>query len=478
MFALTIKELVARKRRMLSTVFAVLLGVSLMAGTLIFTDTMLSAGDNVLEDAHAGIDAMVRAPSDVDLAFGEVGARIDADVIDAVRRRPRRRARRPPDHRLRPARRRRRPRRRRSGAGAGVRVQLDRRRRRSTRSASPRATPRRPTTRSSSTGRSADDGDFHLGDGVTVLTQQTPAAVHDRRHRHLRRRRLAGGRDGRAVHRRRRPALPVDARAGRRDRRQRRRRRLAAGDGRPPRARSVPDLEVVTGATLMAEDQAAFHERARALQGLPARVRFRRRVRRCVHDQQHLLDHRRPAHPADGDAAGARRQPPPGAALGLAEAVAVGVVGAGGRARRRARPGRRSQGAVHRVRPRRCPTARWSSSPASMVISAAVGIADHRGVGLAAGAAGGPGAPDRRPARRSPSIAPVRSNRRAVIGTAVTAVGVRGAARRPRRRRRSSSSASGAVVVFVGVAVLGPVLARPGGRRASALVVCRRGRDG
>ena len=84
MFELTLKELVARRRRMLSTVLAVLLGVSLMVGTLVFTDTITATFDNVLADARAGTDAMVRAPSDVDLAYGQVGDRIDAGIADAV----------------------------------------------------------------------------------------------------------------------------------------------------------------------------------------------------------------------------------------------------------------------------------------------------------------------------------------------------------------------------------------------------------
>ena len=60
MFTLTIKELVARKMRLLNTVFAVLLGVTLMAGTLVFTDTLTATFDNVLEDARAGVDALGR----------------------------------------------------------------------------------------------------------------------------------------------------------------------------------------------------------------------------------------------------------------------------------------------------------------------------------------------------------------------------------------------------------------------------------
>lgn len=85
MFKLTLTELVARKMRLLSTVFAVLLGVTLMSGTLVFTDTVTAQFDSALADAHAGVDAMVRAPSDIDQSYGQAGVRMDADVIDTVR---------------------------------------------------------------------------------------------------------------------------------------------------------------------------------------------------------------------------------------------------------------------------------------------------------------------------------------------------------------------------------------------------------
>ena len=48
MFQLTIKELVAHKLRILTTAFAVLLGVAFMAGTLVFTDTIGATFDSVL----------------------------------------------------------------------------------------------------------------------------------------------------------------------------------------------------------------------------------------------------------------------------------------------------------------------------------------------------------------------------------------------------------------------------------------------
>ena len=40
MFALTIKNLAAHKRRLVSTAFAVLLGVAFMSGTFVLTDTL------------------------------------------------------------------------------------------------------------------------------------------------------------------------------------------------------------------------------------------------------------------------------------------------------------------------------------------------------------------------------------------------------------------------------------------------------
>ena len=60
MFTLTIKELAARKLRLLTTAFAVLLGVAFMSGTLVFTDTIGATMDALFADVNAGTDAYVR----------------------------------------------------------------------------------------------------------------------------------------------------------------------------------------------------------------------------------------------------------------------------------------------------------------------------------------------------------------------------------------------------------------------------------
>ncbi len=83
MFSLTLKQLAARKMRLLTTAFAVLLGVAFMSGTLIFTDTIGATMDSALADVDAGVDAYIRTPTDIDTAYGQ-GPRLDASIADIV----------------------------------------------------------------------------------------------------------------------------------------------------------------------------------------------------------------------------------------------------------------------------------------------------------------------------------------------------------------------------------------------------------
>ena len=186
-------------------------------------------------------------------------------------------------------------------------------------------------------------------------------------------------------------------------------------------------------------------------------LRRHRAVRRCVHHQQHLLDHRRPALAGDGAAAGDRREPQAGDAVGAREAAVVGLV----------------------------------ASVAGLV--AGIGVAAGlKGLFGAIGfdIPGGPvvvttktvvmalvtGSVSRSVRPGSPLVVDRRSRRSRPCATA-TSTGPRLEAtdrHRPRhhgcRRCRLSAGLGGAGVtlvllgalaVFIGVAVLGPVLARP-----------------
>ena len=85
MLRITLKELAAKKLRLLSTALAVFLGVAFLAGTLVLTDTVMKTFDGVLADAHDGTDAYVRGDSQLDLSFGEQRPRLDAALFDRIR---------------------------------------------------------------------------------------------------------------------------------------------------------------------------------------------------------------------------------------------------------------------------------------------------------------------------------------------------------------------------------------------------------
>lgn len=87
MLRTALKNLLAHKLRLLTTALAVTLGVALMSGTLVLTDTMTRTFDNLFADVYKGTDAMVRAKA----AFeGPQGAgiqrgRVDASLVSTVR---------------------------------------------------------------------------------------------------------------------------------------------------------------------------------------------------------------------------------------------------------------------------------------------------------------------------------------------------------------------------------------------------------
>ncbi|HEX2699339.1 MAG TPA: FtsX-like permease family protein [Acidimicrobiales bacterium] len=85
MFRTTVKNLAARKLRLLTTSLAVLLGVAFMAGTLVLTDTISRTFDGLFTEVNAGTDAYVRGKTAFDSDFGDQRQRLDASVVDAVR---------------------------------------------------------------------------------------------------------------------------------------------------------------------------------------------------------------------------------------------------------------------------------------------------------------------------------------------------------------------------------------------------------
>lgn len=85
MLKVTLKGLLARKLRLFTTSFAVLLGVAFMAGTLVLTDTIDRTFDELFATVNEGTDTLVRAEGQFDDGFGgEVRGRVDAALVEVV----------------------------------------------------------------------------------------------------------------------------------------------------------------------------------------------------------------------------------------------------------------------------------------------------------------------------------------------------------------------------------------------------------
>jgi putative ABC transport system permease protein len=83
MFKVTLKGLAARKLRLLTTSLAVLLGVAFMTGTMVLTDTIGRTFDNLFADVYAGTDAVVRAESRLEKDRDQ-RPRLDGSLVGAV----------------------------------------------------------------------------------------------------------------------------------------------------------------------------------------------------------------------------------------------------------------------------------------------------------------------------------------------------------------------------------------------------------
>ena len=81
---LTLKGLWARKRRLIGTSVAVILGVAFLAATLVLGDTMRTGFDQAFADANAGIDVVVRSADTIGSGEDAQRGAIDAATVDQV----------------------------------------------------------------------------------------------------------------------------------------------------------------------------------------------------------------------------------------------------------------------------------------------------------------------------------------------------------------------------------------------------------
>ncbi|HET8756670.1 MAG TPA: FtsX-like permease family protein [Solirubrobacteraceae bacterium] len=88
MIAVALKGLAARKVRAVLTAFAVVIGVSMVSGTFILTDTMQKTFDGVFAKSYGGTDAVVSGKEIVKGSLSGNGVTIPADLLDDIRALP------------------------------------------------------------------------------------------------------------------------------------------------------------------------------------------------------------------------------------------------------------------------------------------------------------------------------------------------------------------------------------------------------
>jgi putative ABC transport system permease protein len=89
MWKVTFKGLAAHKLRFALTALAVILGVSFIAGTLVLTATIQKTFDDLFADINRGTDAAVRARESLKSTFGDSQRpNIPASLVDVVRQSP------------------------------------------------------------------------------------------------------------------------------------------------------------------------------------------------------------------------------------------------------------------------------------------------------------------------------------------------------------------------------------------------------
>ena len=85
MTSVTLRGLFARKTRALLTGLAVLLGVAMISGTYVFTDTINSTFDKVFEQANEGVDVVISGRSEFDTDNGPVTQEIPESLVNRVK---------------------------------------------------------------------------------------------------------------------------------------------------------------------------------------------------------------------------------------------------------------------------------------------------------------------------------------------------------------------------------------------------------
>src|SRR5215472_12794585 len=84
MIKIILQSLLVRKRRLVTTALAVIIGVAFTAGTLMLTDSMSKVFNDLSAGAYKGTDAVVRAKVAFNDPAGDQRTLVDASLVPAL----------------------------------------------------------------------------------------------------------------------------------------------------------------------------------------------------------------------------------------------------------------------------------------------------------------------------------------------------------------------------------------------------------
>ena len=71
MFRVALKDILARKRRLVTTGLAIILGIAFLTGTQVLSGVLKQSIESLIGTSYEGVDAVVRSPEKQDLGFGQ-----------------------------------------------------------------------------------------------------------------------------------------------------------------------------------------------------------------------------------------------------------------------------------------------------------------------------------------------------------------------------------------------------------------------
>ncbi|MDQ1424083.1 MAG: putative transport system permease protein, partial [Acidimicrobiaceae bacterium] len=85
MWRVTVKGLLAKRRRLVGTIVAIVIGVSFISGVYVLSDTIRRTFDDLFASVYRGTDVVVTPAGGLEGGFREAPPRLARSILETVR---------------------------------------------------------------------------------------------------------------------------------------------------------------------------------------------------------------------------------------------------------------------------------------------------------------------------------------------------------------------------------------------------------